>query len=74
MAATTLCAEEIDAMSYRDLQKTCKSHGIKANSKAAVLRTELQKLINVCCGYIVCMICQDAHENINARLGATLLL
>lgn len=33
-------------MSYRDLQKTCKSHGIKANSKAAVLRTELQKFIN----------------------------
>lgn len=37
--------EEIDAMSYRELQKKCKSNGIKANSKAAILRTSLRNSI-----------------------------
>ena len=40
-------AEDIDTMSYRNLQKKCKSNGIKANGKADVLRKRLRDLITV---------------------------
>ena len=45
--ATAFTLEDIDAMSYRELQKQCKRKGIKANSKADVLRTKLRDLIGV---------------------------
>ena len=50
MAAKTtfdFTLEDVDSMSYRQLQKYCKSNGIKANGKADVLRNSLKNLLTV---------------------------